>query len=174
MVLLDLLGINKTFTAFPVLNQACHIAPHLLNLADQSSEVLHHRVQEIGQRGLNLFHFLLDADDTLLELLADIGRARVVLAFGHEDVLGLNVAHFFRLQLDVVVSTALVYNLDMAHFVAHNLVLDRRLVAMLRLSFDLLVDKRVFGENFTHEELFGQGEGLHILLGNVDEFGFGV
>ena len=74
-VLLDLLFHHQTLASLPVLDQARHIAPHLLNLADQPPEVLLDRVQEIGERCLNLLHFLLDADDTLLELLADIGRA---------------------------------------------------------------------------------------------------
>ena len=74
-VLLDVLFRHKTLAPFPILDQARHIAPHLLNLADQPPEVLLHRVQEIGQGRLNLLHFLLDADDTLLELLANVGRA---------------------------------------------------------------------------------------------------
>ncbi len=57
---------------------------------------------------------------------------------------------------------------------AHDFILDRALVAMLRLIFDVLVDKGVLGEDFAHEELFGQGKGLHGLLGDMNELGLGV
>lgn len=89
-------------------------------------------------------------------------------------MLGLNVTHLLGLELDVVVGAALVYDFNVAHFVPHDLILDRRLVAMLGLVFDLLVDERVLGEHFAHEELFGQGEGLHVLLRDVNELGLSV
>ena len=89
-------------------------------------------------------------------------------------MLRLDVTDLFGLELDVVVGAALVDDLDVAHFVPHDLVLDRRLVAMLRLVFDLLVDEGVLGEHFAHQKLFGQREGLHVLLRDVNELGLGV
>ena len=65
-------------------------------------------------------------------------------------MLRLDVADLLGLELDVVVGAALVNDLDVAHFVPHDLILDRRLVSMLRLVFDLLVDQRVLGEHLAH------------------------
>ena len=100
---LDILLVHQTLTLLSVLDQTCHIATHLLNLVDQTLEVRLHRVQEISQRCLDLLHLLLDTNDSLLELLANVGRTRIVLALRHEDLLSLDVTHFLWLQLDVVV-----------------------------------------------------------------------
>ena len=40
---------------------------------------------------------------------------------------------------------------------------------MLRLVFDLLVDERVLGKHFAHEEILGQGERFDVLDGDVHE-----
>ena len=83
--------------------------------------------------------------------------------------MGLNVAHLFWLQLDVVVGGALVNDLDMAELVAHDFVLDGALVAMARLILNLTVDEGVFGEDLVHQELLRQGKGLNLSLGDVHE-----
>lgn len=57
----------------------------------------------------------------------------------------------------------------MAELVAHDLILDGRLVAMLGLVLDLLVDQWVLGEDFSHEELLGEGESLDVRNGDMDE-----
>ena len=146
----------------------------MANLENEAVEVVLHGAQEVSERGLNLLHLLLDAHDSFLELLANVGRTRVVLALGDEHLLGLDVAHFFGLQLNVVVGRPLVDDLDVAEFVAHDLVLDGALVAMARLILDLSVDEGVLGEDLVHEELLGQGERLDLCLGDVHELGLRV
>ena len=103
-VLPDALIIQKGLRLFAVLDQAGHVSTHLLDLADQATEVLLDSVQEVGERSLDLFHFLLNADDTLLELLANVSSTRVILALGNHNLLCLDVAHLLGLQLNVVVS----------------------------------------------------------------------
>ncbi len=133
-----------------------------------------HSLQEVGKRGFDLFHFLLNADNALLELLSNVRRAWITLALGNQNLLGLDVRNFFLLELNVVVGGTLVDNLDVGVLVAHDFVLDGALVAMLRLVLDVLVDKGVLGEDFAHEELFRQGEGLHGLLSDMNELSLGV
>ena len=117
---------------------------------------------------------MLNANDTLLELLADIGRAAVVLASSYQDLLGLDVADLLWLQLDVVIGGALVDDLDMAELVAHDLILDCGGIAMLGLILDVTIDLRILGEHLSHEELFGEGERVNICLGDVDKFSLRV
>jgi len=109
-----------------------------------------------------------------VELLADVGRARVALVLRDEDLMRLDVAHFLLLQLDVVVSAALVDDFDMRVLVTHDLILDGALVAVSGLVSDVAVDKRVLREDFAHEELLGEGERLDIVGGDVDELGLRV
>lgn len=133
-----------------------------------------HSLQEVGKRGFDLFHFLLNTDNALLELLTNVRSARITLALGNQNLLGLDVGNFFLLELDVVVGGSLIDYLDVGILVAHDFILDGALVAMLRLVLDVLVDKGVLGEDLTHKELFGQGKGLHGLLGDMYELGLGV
>lgn len=97
---------------------------------------------------------MLNANDTLLELLSNVGCARVTFAFGDQDLLSLDVRDFFLLELDVVVGRTLVDHLDVGVLVAHYFILDGALVAMLGLVLDVLVDEGVLGENLAHQELF--------------------
>ena len=157
-----------------VLHKPSHVAFHLLDLGKETDEVVLDRVQEVCERDLNLLHLLLNADDTLVELLPNVGRARVVLVLGHEHLVSLNVRHLLLLQLNVVVGGALVDNLDVGVLVAHDLILDGALVAVARLVADVAVDQRVLGEHFAHQELLGKGERLNLDLGNVHELGLGV
>lgn len=159
-VRLDLSIVVKTLGLLAVGNQASHVAAHLLNLANQTNEIVLNSAQEVRQRRLDLFHLLLDADDTLLELLADVGGARIILALGNQDLLSLDVALTLGLKLNVVVSRPLVDHLDVRELVAHDFVLDRALVAVARLVLDVAVDQRVLREHFAHEELLGQGKSL--------------
>ena len=48
-------------------------------------------LEEVSQRSLDLLHLLLNANDTLLELLSNVGCARVTLALGNQDLLSLDV-----------------------------------------------------------------------------------
>ena len=132
------------------------------------------RVQEVGEGDLNLLHLLLNTDDALVELLPNVGRARVVLVLGHEHLVGLNVRHLLLLQLNVVVGGALVDNLDVGVLVAHDLVLDGALVAVARLVADVAVDQRVLREDFAHQELLGKGKRLNLNLGNVHKLSLRV
>ena len=173
-VLLLTLIKEQALGLFAIFDQACHVSSHLLNLAKKTMEVELHCAEEVSHRGLNLLHLLLNADDTLLELLADIGRAAVVLASGHQDLLSLDVTDLLRLELDVVVGGALVDYLDMTELVAHDLILDRGGVAMLGLILDVTIDLRILGEHLAHQELLGEGECIDVGLSDVDEFSLRV
>ena len=117
---------------------------------------------------------MLDAYDTLLELLPDVGASRVILGLGDQDLLSLNVTHLFGLQVDAVVGRTLVDHLDVGLLVAHDLVLDRRLVSRLRVVFDVAVDCRVLREDLAHKELFGESKRLYISLRHVHKLGLCV
>ena len=169
-VLLLTLFKEQALGLFAVFDQACHVSSHLLNLAKKTMEVELHGAEEVSHRGLNLLHLLLNTNDTLLELLANVGRAAVVLASGHQDLLSLDVTDLLRLELDVVVGGALVDDLNVTELVAHDLILDRGGVAMLGLILDVTIDLRILGEDFAHEELLGEGKRVNVSLGDVHEF----
>lgn len=169
------LGIVEHALGFlAILHKPCHVAFHLLDLSKKSNEVMLYGVQEVGQRDLNLLHLLLDADNTLVELLPDISRARIVLVLCDEHLVGLDVRHFFLLELNVVVGGALVDDFDVGVLMAHDLILNGALVAVARLVADVAVDQRVLREDFAHQELLGKGKRLYLDLSNVHKFGLRV
>lgn len=131
-------------------------------------------LEEVSQRSLDLLHLLLNANNTLLELLSNVGCARVTLAFGNQDLLSLYVRDFLLLELNVVVGRPLVDHLNVRVLVAHDFILDGALVAMLGLVLDVLVDEGVLGEDLAHQELLREGKGLNICLCDMHKLGLSV
>lgn len=131
-------------------------------------------LEEVSQRSLDLLHLLLNTNDTLLELLSNVGCARVTLAFGNQDLLSLDVRDFFLLELDIVVGWPLVDHLDVRVLVAHDFILDGALVPMLGLVLDILVDEGILGEDLAHQELLWKSKGLNVCLGNVHKLSLRV
>jgi len=84
-------------------DQASHVSLHLLDFGKQSNEITVDGLKEVSKRALNLLHLKFDADDALMELLADVGRARIVLVLGNQHLVGLHVRNFLLPQLDVIV-----------------------------------------------------------------------
>ena len=80
----------------------------------------------------------------------------------------------FGLQVDVVVARPLVHDLDMRLLVLHNLVLDRAVVAVLRVVFDFAVDLRVLREDLSQQKLLRKGKRFHLCRGHVHELSLDV
>lgn len=151
-----------------------HVLLHQNNLANQISEVLGHSLEELVQRDFDLLHFLFEAADALLELLAQ--SLVVLLALGclGDELLRGNIRHGLLLDVDVVVAGAFVHDLNVRMLVLHDLILDRRVVTVLGVVLDLPVDLRVLRENLTQQELLTQRERLNLGVRNVHELSLDV
>ena len=144
-----------------------HVVLHLLNLADKTNEVCRHCRKEVYQGAVNLLHFLLNSDNSLLELLAKGLSSSFNTSGPDKQLLRRDIGDLFRLQLDIVVGAALVDNFNVRVLVLHNFIFDRGIVAVLRIVLDLPVDLGVLGEHFAHQELLGKGECFNLCRSDV-------
>lgn len=62
----------------------------------------------------------------------------------------------------------------MRELMAHDFILDCRLVSMLGFALDFLVNVRVLGEHLAHQEFLGESESLNISLSDMHKLSLRV
>ena len=62
----------------------------------------------------------------------------------------------------------------MRELMAHDFILDCRLVSMFGFTLDFLVDVRVLGEHLAHQKFLGESESLNISLSDMHKLSLRV
>lgn len=151
-----------------------HVLFHEHDLADQVREVFCDGLKELVQRNLDLLHFLLEAADALLELLAECLVVLLGLGRFGDELLRGDVRYGLLLDVDVVVAGALVDDFDVGVLVLHDFVLDGRVVTVFRVILDFPVNLRVLREDLTQQELLAQSKRLHLRVSHMHKFSLDV
>jgi len=89
-------------------------------------------------------------------------------------LLAAKIYGLFSAQLNAIIGAALIDHLNVGVLVLHDFVLDRRIVPVLEVVFDLAEDLRVLREHLAHQELLRQRECFYFCRCNVHELGFHV